>query len=72
MVSHEVASATLQIPQDRVNTVVAKALSSLPVQDLTVENPPLEEVMSELFSRSRAAREAGEERGGDGAAEAWE
>jgi hypothetical protein len=28
------------------------------VRDLTVENPPLEEVMSELFSRSRAAREA--------------
>jgi hypothetical protein len=27
------------------------------LSDLTVENPPLEEVMSELFSRSRAARE---------------
>jgi hypothetical protein len=26
------------------------------VVDLNVENPPLEEVMSELFSRSREAR----------------
>ena len=50
----------------------ARALSSLPVKDLTVENPPLEEVMSELFARSRAAREEGqadgesEEGGGEG------
>jgi len=36
---------------------VSKALATLPVQDLNVENPPLEEVMSELFSRSRAERE---------------
>jgi hypothetical protein len=28
------------------------------VSDLTVENAPLEEVMSELFARSRADREA--------------
>ena len=33
----------------------AAALATLPVVDLTVEDPPLEEVMSELFSRSRAA-----------------
>ena len=29
------------------------ALAQLPVSDLTVENPPLEEVMSELFARNR-------------------
>jgi hypothetical protein len=32
------------------------------VKDLNVENAPLEEVMSELFSRSRAARDAEEVR----------
>ncbi len=52
------AVAVVQVPQDRVNAAVGRALSTLPVVDLNVENPPLEEVMSELFSRSRAAREA--------------
>ncbi len=28
--------------------------AALPVTDLTVEDPPLEEVMKELFSRGRA------------------
>ncbi len=57
VVSHDTASAVLQIPQDQVNAVVSRALSKLPVKDLTVENPPLEEVMSELFSQNRSARE---------------
>ncbi len=52
------AEAVLQVHQDAVSPTVTRALSSLPVKDLTVENAPLEEVMSELFSRSRAAREA--------------
>ena len=30
-------------------------LSALPVVDLTVEDPPLEEVMKELFKTSREA-----------------
>ncbi len=60
VVSQGPAEATLQVAQDAVNAAVGRALSTLPVQDLTVENPPLEEVMSELFARSRAAREAKE------------
>jgi ABC-2 type transport system ATP-binding protein len=58
VVKHDAAEAVLQVPQSGVNAAVAKALATLPVQDLNVENPPLEEVMSELFSRSRAEREA--------------
>lgn len=53
---HEAAESVLQIPHDEVNTIVARALATLPVQDLNVENPPLEEVMSELFSRTRIER----------------
>jgi ABC-2 type transport system ATP-binding protein len=33
--------------------VVGTLLSSLPVTDLTVEEPPLEEIMSELFRGTR-------------------
>ncbi len=58
IVKHEPAQAVLLVKQSAMNAAVAKALATLPVQDLNVENPPLEEVMSELFSRSRAAREA--------------
>jgi ABC-2 type transport system ATP-binding protein len=40
---------------------VTRALAALPVRDLTVENAPLEEVMSELFARTQAGREAAHE-----------
>lgn len=55
IVRHEPVQSILQVHKDSVNAVVGKALASLPVSDLTVENPPLEEVMSELFARGRAA-----------------
>jgi ABC-2 type transport system ATP-binding protein len=58
VVRHDAAEAVIQVAKDQVNTAVGRALSTLPVIDLNVENPPLEEVMSELFSRSRAEREA--------------
>jgi ABC-2 type transport system ATP-binding protein len=58
VVSNQPGEAVLQVPQDAVKDVVGRALAQLPVKDLTVENPPLEEVMSELFARSRAARDA--------------
>ena len=58
VVSFEAAEAKIRLPYDRVNESVGRALASLPVQDLNVENPPLEEVMSELFARSRAERAA--------------
>lgn len=58
VVTHDNVTAVLQVPQDAVNTTVSRALSSLPVQDLTVENAPLEEVMSELFAESKARRGA--------------
>jgi len=58
VVSHSDAEAVLQLEQQAVAATVTRALAALPVTDLTLENAPLEEVMSELFSRSRAAREA--------------
>lgn len=58
VVSADHASAILQVPQHEVNTVIGRALQTLPVKDLTVENAPLEEVMSELFSRGREQRAA--------------
>jgi ABC-2 type transport system ATP-binding protein len=47
-------SLALDVHKDAVNRVVTQALATLPVSDLTVETPPLEEVMSELFARGRS------------------
>jgi ABC-2 type transport system ATP-binding protein len=60
VVSLDNASAVLQVVPSKVHEVVTRGLNTLPVRDLTVENPPLEEVMSELFSQSRIARETAE------------
>jgi ABC-2 type transport system ATP-binding protein len=59
IVEHKPHRAVLQVAQEVLNATVTRALTSLPVRDLTVENAPLEEVMSELFARSRAARDNG-------------
>jgi ABC-2 type transport system ATP-binding protein len=58
VVSAERQSAVLQVENARLSAIVSRALASLPIQDLTVENAPLEEVMGELFARSRAASQA--------------
>ena len=54
VVRHDVAEAVLQVKREAVNDTVTRALATLPIRDLTVEDPPLEEIMSELFARSRA------------------
>jgi ABC-2 type transport system ATP-binding protein len=59
VVSREAAQATIQVAAEEVSGAVARILAAVPVADLTVEDPPLEEVFSELFRSSRAA---GEER----------
>jgi viologen exporter family transport system ATP-binding protein len=59
LLQHDAGQSVLRIRKDAVNDVVGRALASLPVSDLTVENPPLEEVMSELFARSRSTATEG-------------
>jgi ABC-2 type transport system ATP-binding protein len=58
VVSCEPAQVVLQVSQDKVSLTVARALATLSVRDLTVEDPPLEEVMSELFSQNRNRAES--------------
>jgi len=54
VIEHRDAEAIVQVSQDALQPAVARALSSLPLTDLTVEDPPLEEVMRELFERGVA------------------
>jgi ABC-2 type transport system ATP-binding protein len=46
--------AVLQVRQEHLQASVQRALSQLPLRDLSVEDPPLEEVMRELFARGAA------------------
>jgi ABC-2 type transport system ATP-binding protein len=58
VVAREEGQATFQVPAEEVSATVARILAALPVLDLTVSDPPLEEVLSELFRSSRKAGEA--------------
>jgi ABC-2 type transport system ATP-binding protein len=57
VVTADPAHAVLSVPAAKVSGVVRDALAALPVVDLTIEEPPLEEVMRELFlARDKEAR----------------
>ncbi len=53
VIALEDGQATIQVAAEEVSGAVARMLAALPVADLTVEDPPLEEVLSELFRTSR-------------------
>jgi len=55
VIEHGDAEAIVQVSKDVLQSAVSRALSSLPLTDLTVEDPPLEEVMRDLFAQGRAA-----------------
>lgn len=46
----------LSVPQADMHGVVSAALAKLPVDDLNVEDPPLEEIMADLFAHGGAPR----------------
>jgi ABC-2 type transport system ATP-binding protein len=58
VVTIDAAQAILSVPSAKVNVVVREALAAMPEADLTIEDPPLEEVMRELFTAQRLARES--------------
>ena len=57
VISSGEAQAVLRVGAGEVADAVGRILSALPVADLTVEDPPLEEVMSELFQSARRSAE---------------
>ncbi len=58
VVSFGDAEVVLQVAAGSVKDVVGKALTALPVQDLAVEDAPLEEVIADLFQRSASKKAA--------------
>ena len=50
VVDRNSAQATLEVERDRVSEVASKLLSAATVTDLSIEDPPLEEVIDRVFS----------------------
>jgi ABC-2 type transport system ATP-binding protein len=69
VVSADAAQAVIAVPAAQASAVVRDALATLPIVDLTIEEPPIEEVMRELF-RSRGGQPAGHDHPGPGGKQA--
>jgi ABC-2 type transport system ATP-binding protein len=50
ILSREGRKITLQVPHDRAPSVTARLLADLPVLDLTIEDPPIEDVIKRVFA----------------------
>lgn len=69
--------AELLIPRDSTSDVAARMLAQLPIADVTIEEPPIEDVITRVFEQAAQARkergedkeveeEENEEKGGEG------
>jgi ABC-2 type transport system ATP-binding protein len=55
----------LEVDTERqaIDTVIASLVGSLPIADITIEDPPMEEIIAQLYRDQRRTYEAGQERG---------
>ncbi len=56
--SLEGVKATLRVPRGHASEVAAHLLSNIKVDDVLIEEPPVEDIIRQVFAESRAAREA--------------
>ncbi len=58
--------AELLVPRDATSNVAARMLAELPISDVTIEDPPIEQVITRVFEEAAQARaERGETDGDD-------
>jgi ABC-2 type transport system ATP-binding protein len=53
--SHDGLRAELLVPRQQTSQSAARVLAELPIADVTIEDPPIEEVIGELFAGERTA-----------------
>ncbi|HEX2186942.1 MAG TPA: ATP-binding cassette domain-containing protein [Chloroflexota bacterium] len=63
VVSYEGGAVTLRIPRASVAAVTTRLLAAVPVADLTVEEPPLEHVMDQVYRQGLHGGESGPDAG---------
>jgi ABC-2 type transport system ATP-binding protein len=59
VVEHDAVHAVVRVAQPALRDAVAAMLAALPVLDLTVEDPPLEDVMRQLFADHKSSASPG-------------
>ncbi|HFQ92839.1 MAG TPA: ATP-binding cassette domain-containing protein [Anaerolineae bacterium] len=50
VIAYSEGQASLNVPKAEAASVTARLLSDLPIQDLTIQDPPIEEVIEQVFS----------------------
>jgi len=50
--------ATLRVPRGQATDVAARLLSNVQLDDVLIEEPPVEDIIRQVFAESKAAREA--------------
>jgi len=48
--SHEPFKATLAVPRERTSAVAAELFQAFPIEDVTIEDPEVEEIISRIFT----------------------
>jgi ABC-2 type transport system ATP-binding protein len=48
--SVEAFKATLAVPRERTSAIAAELFRSLPIEDVTIEDPEIEEIVSRIFT----------------------
>ncbi len=56
-VKREDAKVTLRVPKGKASSTVARILKELPVVDLTVQDPPIEEIIDQVFQANEEIKE---------------
>jgi ABC-2 type transport system ATP-binding protein len=49
-------NAELSVPRNEVSSRAAQLLAELPIADITIEDPPIEELIGQLFTQAEASR----------------
>jgi ABC-2 type transport system ATP-binding protein len=55
VVSRDGLRAELRVPRSETSSTAARLLADLPVDDVTIEDPPIEEVIGRIFAGERGA-----------------
>jgi len=51
VIAADVGKVTLRVPKAEIARVTARLLTDLPVDDLTIEDPPITEVIERVFAQ---------------------
>ncbi|GAB4274226.1 MAG: ATP-binding cassette domain-containing protein [Candidatus Promineifilaceae bacterium] len=53
VVAYREGQATLRVPKKETAVITAKLINALPIQDLTIQDPPIEDVIEQLFNSDK-------------------